>query len=495
MRRTKENGITLIVLVITIIVLVIIAFASISILSDNGAINQSSRAKVVSEFEDIREQVKIYRVKGEATENDRRYLNIEEAKKALKNISDTYENRIGLYREDLVYLGKEDSKYGQYAKECGYIVLDMTPEEFKYYIELGVVEDRIREIKEYKKDQVGRTLGTNSAPEEIQIGENEYDYQWCIIGNYTDGEKANNTYSSQFEDLELKDITHAPYLVNYRNGKVLSIDGMIMYDERVLVHSFSNMASILSKALTYVDEDTKKTGEYFGNLYTSSMYTGEIQENSEAKYDDNGGLLQYDNDGALVLDKDNAIPVIEVKEKYEINEGYSVSCTVNGDVEQHGEGELGSSYKFPRTILALSDVDGSYISWIGYFHGYLHVYSFKKGSCESVNYEYEEQGFASIDIKKYQGQTINIQVVAKRGGKTKVYINGELIKVFASGSEKFEYKYATIGDLRMGRNLKFIGKIYNLAIYGEALEEDEVQEIWNYVKDFLEKRKEKSHSL
>lgn len=125
-----------------------------------------------------------------------------------------------------------------------------------------------------------------------------------------------------------------------------------------------------------------------------------------------------------------------------------------------------------------------YISWIGIYQGYLHVYSYKYLAESSINYETTKEGFASIDISKYEGQTINIQVIAVREGKTNVYINGELIKTFDSGNNKFTYNYATIGDLRVGRNLKFLGKIYNFEIYGVALTEKEVQENYEQSKKY-----------
>ena len=81
---------------------------------------------------------------------------------------------------------------------------------------------------------------------------------------------------------------------------------------------------------------------------------------------------------------------------------------------------------------------------------------------------------------------MNIQVVAERGKQTKVYINGELILSFESGDEIFTYNYTTIGDLRVGRNLKFVGTIYNFGLYGVALNEDEVQENWEESRKYVE---------
>ena len=159
----------------------------------------------------------------------------------------------------------------------------------------------------------------------------------------------------------------------------------------------------------------------------------------------------------------------------------SINVTVNGDVYQNGDNE------FLASIVALSDNQNQFISAIGFYKGYLHIYSYKDNSNNShpnLDKELVEKGFASIDISKYQGKVMNIQVVAKRSEETKVYINGELILTFESGDEKFTYNYATIGDLRVGRNLKFTGKIYNFAIYGITLNENEVQENYEEAKKY-----------
>lgn len=113
------------------------------------------------------------------------------------------------------------------------------------------------------------------------------------------------------------------------------------------------------------------------------------------------------------------------------------------------------------------------------------MYSFVTGSKPYLNEELTQKSFASIDISKYEGKAMNIQVVAKRSGTTKVYINGELIKTFQSGDEQLTYNYTTIGDLRVGRNLKFMGKMYDFALYAAELGEKDVQEIWQSSKKYI----------
>ena len=468
--KGKEKGITLIALVITIVVLLILAGVSISMLtSDNGIVNQASTAKVATELTGIKEEIELEEIQEETRNESLRYMTIEEVNERITDIPEEYRGKIGLYREEPIYLGNEEDEVAKIAQNYGYRVINMTEEEFKYYIELGIVEDKVLENKENK---IGRELATSDFPETIKIGNNTYSNGWYIIGNYTEEEKSNNTYGNQFEELGIKDTTHQPYIVNYETGSIFSVDGMVMYQAEILVHTFQDNNFKLTNAITYVGDTSTKTGDYYGNLYA---------EGSGSYYDDNGGKLQYDENGALILDEDNAIPILEVDNKYQIGDSHSINITVNGDVYQKG------SEIYLASIVALSDNVNRFISAMGFYKGYLHVYSYKNNSANShpyLNSELVEKGFASIDISKYQGQVMNIQLVAERSKETKIYINGDLVSTFESGDEIFTYNYATIGDLRAGRNLKFTGKIYNFSIYGVALSESEIQENYEEAKKY-----------
>lgn len=98
-------------------------------------------------------------------------------------------------------------------------------------------------------------------------------------------------------------------------------------------------------------------------------------------------------------------------------------------------------------------------------------------------YESELAGFISTSIQDYNNKTMNIQVTGAAGGESKLYINGELKKTFKSGNlTNPTFKNLTIGDLRLTRNLKFVGKIYDFAIYDSVLSEDDVRANWNFFK-------------
>lgn len=330
-------------------------------------------------------------------------------------------------------------------------------------------------------------MQTNEFNGTISIGDNEYGIGWFLIGNYTEEEKANNTYQEQYDILKLKDTTHAPYLVNYETSAVLSIDGMVMYSAQILVHSFNeNYDENIQNAITYVNSFTYKTGDTYGNLISTSKYTGKVDGNVGMNaYKGNNGELQYDENGALILDSDNAIPVLEIENKFKIDDAYSINITIDGDYMQKPSNVSWANY--PATILALSDSINRYLSWIGVYKGYLQVYAFYDGNpIENLTAEATRKGFASISLEKYMGKKINIQVVATRNENVDIYINGEKIKTFEAGTKKLTFEYTTLGDLRVGRGLKYFGKIYEFGIYGIAINEAGIQNNWERAKQYVE---------
>ena len=70
-----------------------------------------------------------------------------------------------------------------------------------------------------------------------------------------------------------------------------------------------------------------------------------------------------------------------------------------------------------------------------------------------------------------------------RGGNTRVFINGELVHTFQSGSSPIDYISATIGDLRTGRGLKYTGTIYDLGMYNRELTDQEIMTNWEYARE------------
>ena len=103
-----------------------------------------------------------------------RYMNTDEVDEAIdeatKGSNKNYLHKIGIYREQLVYLGEEESEESNFMKDKGFKIINMTPNEFKYYIELGVLEDSVKE-----KKYIGRELQTSEFEGTITIGDNTYE--------------------------------------------------------------------------------------------------------------------------------------------------------------------------------------------------------------------------------------------------------------------------------------------------------------------------------
>lgn len=237
--------------------------------------------------------------------------------------------------------------------------------------------------------------------------------------------------------------------------------------------------AVTDHLITISNDENKSDGLYgdFGVLTSSDSLLNDMCT-YESCYSDNNGNFEYDISGGLVLDQDNPIGTLNIDQSMSVEDEYSVYTTFKADSSQAGDDS------FPATIVAISEGNALYLTWIGIYQNYLHIYSYRSSNAMSeINYEHQLESFISFDISKYSNKTINLQVTGIRGGKTNVYINGELLKTFTSGSAVVNYNFATIGDLRPGRNLKFTGTIYDIALYNKALSSDEVNTNWLYAQE------------
>jgi len=273
---------------------------------------------------------------------------------------------------------------------------------------------------------------------------------------------------------------------------------MEQYADNNTVHFFDEIPGTINP-IVYANNSSIKTGKNWGELYSTSEYNGTPYSSTSSwytppSYAANNGNLVYEN-GALKLGGDNAIPVLEINQKYRIGDEYTISITVKGDITQFGHASTAS--ECPIGICAISGDESNYCSWIGFYRGYLQIYSYYQGSpkwnTKRETNEDEYDGFASIKIPDtYNNEIMNIQVSAKRNNdtteekeRTEVYINGNLVADFPSGQASLDYKYLTVGDLRVGRGLKFEGNVYEFAIYGVYLEKDLIEQHFDAVKQSI----------
>ena len=247
----------------------------------------------------------------------------------------------------------------------------------------------------------------------------------------------------------------------------------IINDGSITIASSGNATSS-----TYGDFD-RSNEENVDNFQNNAKYF-DVKD----AYYDNGGYYTYGSNGELLLDENNAIGILNIDQSMGVKDEYSIYMTFKANTNQRGEpsgNEKGSI--FSAAMLAISEDTSKYLSWIGLYYNYLNVYSYRNGGSMKHNSDYTITSYSSFYIGDRNNKTTNIQVTAKRGGKTKVYINGELRKTFNSGSSVVNYKFATLGDLRPTRGLKYNGAIYDVAVYNKVLNEDEILHNWNYSKN------------
>lgn len=218
----------------------------------------------------------------------------------------------------------------------------------------------------------------------------------------------------------------------------------------------------------------------FGNFVSNQeQYTTTTNycSNFNDCYGDNGGELEYDEYGGLVLDNNNPVAIVTAEEvNSKITTEYSIHLTVKANTNQ-----VPPAGTYAATILAIANKQsGNYISWIGVYKNYLHVYSFSNSPQDNRNSTYTTTGFTSIYIGDLSNTTFNIQVTATKGGTTKVYVNGNLKKSFKSGNQSIVMEQVTIGDLRPYRNLKITGTIYEIEIYNRIISDEEIKSNWEH---------------
>ncbi len=209
-------------------------------------------------------------------------------------------------------------------------------------------------------------------------------------------------------------------------------------------------------------------------------------ENSWGSYDryTGGGEIQYttDENGEVgFLGNGSSALTNKISTDEPVNHYYTINTTIKVDITKNiPTGPDGNN--LGGTVVAISPVIGQQIAWIAVKQNTLKIYSYQYYSSNLAL----GNGFMSFDITEYHNKYINITVSAENGGKTNVYINGELVKTFNSGTLAFQTEpELTIGDLRPGRQLYFEGIIYNFALYNKVLSNDEVLAIWNYYDDRL----------
>lgn len=270
-----------------------------------------------------------------------------------------------------------------------------------------------------------------------------------------------------------KGYTFDGWFTKKTNGEKVDSTTIVTNNKRHILYASWTYNIYDLDPIVSVNTTSKEDSDYFGGLYSSSKYNIDAKSTYSSLdiYSDNNGGLQYDEDGALLLDENNAIAILDVDEKYKINNNYSLAVTFYWDSSKVSNNEA-----FSSSVVAISGKAFNYLVWLGFDKQKMFVYSY--GKIEPGYAPYIDQnikGYSSIDMSKYDKSIINVQIVGVRDKKTKVYVNGDLVSEFVSDTNATDYEHLVIGDLRPGRNLKFTGKIYDFAIFDKALTAEQVK--------------------
>ena len=492
----KNKGITLVSLVITIIVMLILAGVSLNmIMGDSSVLDQATKAVTTQELSKIKESFEMQalgdtiksKVNREPNKNATAHVMGEKLRDFIPNISDDFLDQVAIFNGKLVYINEnatEEEK--QIALELGY--LHMNENDYLYMYSMYVFSDI---IFSHKDDATlkGTKLGHNGQTETV-FGGIVFGLPWYRLT------EANLSEFPEFNDLpERQQATlkaRAPLVVNYETGEVISVAGYEMYagtEDKLHVYSFNYSGSNNEKnismegLLSGINGTSVRQNDKYGELVPTKTYAesgttaGVIENNYKNDY-------TYDEYGGAKLDLYTNILSMPIDETKEINKKFSLNITFKADLMDPQQGKPGyGGSSLGACLLAISDLNGKDVCSVRLRYGQMTVITFSYNGGRESDYELgEKDGYAVIDIKKFDNKFINLNIVAERGGLTKVYINGQLVSTFNSGNEIYTYKSCTIGDLRAGRGMKFIGSIYNFGLYGTLLSESQIAQNWEYTK-------------
>lgn len=493
----NKNGITLIALVITIIILLILSGVSINaIIGDNGILSQSQSASIIQRLATYKEELEmskvdleIEKISNNSNLSDLKLCIIgEDVKKYIPSLIEEDIGKISIFDDNIVYTDNNITKEIENAVKTMNITF-MSVEDYNYIVELHYLEVA---IANHAKDNVkiGIELGT-SENGYVTIAGINYGLGWHEIS--TDDELK----SLGLTDKQLSLMTHKPYIVKYNTGAVQCISGKLMYaglENEIWKYTFNYTGEengiVVEDLLNGITANSTKTEEQFGNMIPTQQYatSGTTAGVIENYYQDS---YKYDEYGGLILEEKTNIAITEISPETNIGNEFTTSITVKADLSQTGI----PSSAVMGTIMAISSNQSKWTMVLGIRNNRLCFISYHNqseygsalGSTMKSNIEGEyKPGFGILgDVSKYSEKFLNIQMTAKRGENTRIYLNGELQLEINSGASEFSYDSITLGDLRPGRGYKFVGTIYNYGLYGKALTEDQIAQNWNAIKEEL----------
>ena len=472
----NNRGITLVSLVITIIVMLILAGVSLSMVTgDKRILKQASKATISKGLSEIKEEFDVQALGHEIQAKVNRTESInasacvmgEDLREFIPSLDEEYIDKLAIFSGELVFLdagATEEEK--QIAADLGYIT--MNADDYYYMFNMYKLEAA---LIAHKNDSPlpGTKLGAGGATP-IEIAGIVYGDTWYRI------DASNLTalgFSAEDASTETgKFGSYAPFVARFDTGELLSDPGKEMYTgtpkvKHMYTFNYKGEADgiVVEDLLAGVNKSSERSATKFG-AFTAVE-----------------GRFVYDSDGGLKCSDTGDIGVLGLDQNVHINQEYSINLTVKCNVYQDAESAAGTfpsevTARHHRSMIAISDEVNEYVCWIGVTDGILRAYNFRCIMSTS-GWNVTPSGYLWCDVSEYNNQIMNIQLTCKKGGEAKLYINGELEASGDAGNYEYTYNTLTLGDLRQGRKLKFVGNMYNVSIYGRALTETEVMK--NYV--------------
>lgn len=244
---------------------------------------------------------------------------------------------------------------------------------------------------------------------------------------------------------------------------------------------------IISNLLSGVTNDSPKTEDKFGEFEPTHTYaasSGVTPGIIEEYYKDD---YEYDEDGGIIFTPTSNILNMPVDQTKPINQKFSVSFTFKADLYNLDTVGMDWAPQEGGHLVSISPLVNYYVVRTSIYNGLLRVHTFGDYNGESETSVTSWDGFCSLDISKYNNKYLNVQITSEVDGKTKVYLNGNLAADINAGHYSgLSYDFCTIGDLRPGRGYKLRnGTVYNFALYGDILTDEQIVQNWNYVKNEL----------
>ena len=312
----KQNGITLIALVITIIVLLILAGISINaVIGENGIATKAKQARDKTREAQLKEQIELYeaeRTMAKATGED--YRSIDEFLNDLESSGIiTSEEKEEIIANKEITIGDGETikiPYGKTLVEAfkdGEIkvgdYLDYTPSDSSAKVELGEIDTGYAEKQTYKVDTTTtwRVLGLNEDETELLLIsgssiKKEGDIPYLIMGGaeaWYNGVNTLNKISQIYHNKSLASETRSITLEDINNALGLVAEGNLIYKKDDETKTDINMMG------TIIGEYVYKQGDFAPENYLKTKYPDneEIQKLETRKVGDsinsNGYVYAY----------------------------------------------------------------------------------------------------------------------------------------------------------------------------------------------------------